>query len=347
MRNTWRHLHCAVSCLLLTALLLALSACGGSGNQDRTGEPDTKPAGQPVAPGIVEKEPDLSPEKNPVQDVQPEEDIPQTENSVGTEAPPAEEPPPAEPADGGTANTVTASSTTGYSEENYEQTVMDVLTEITTEDMTKLQKARAIFDYAHDKIRYTGDSDKSDWKEGAYTGMTTKRGDCFTYYAVCRALLTAAEIDNLVVTRVGGKTSHYWNLVDCGDGWYHFDATPRSSKMPAFESFMFTDQEAADYTAAAGRNYYTFDGSLLPARADSEDDSAAVSTPVQSPEEDTPEPEAPPPQQNSQEEIPPEDAGNELPPAEDPPDTSEPVAGDQDALTEDTSQDEPDFPPEG
>ena len=55
--------------------------------------------------------------------------------------------------------------------------------------------------------------------------------------------------------------------MNCGGGWYQFDATPRSSKMPSFVSFMFTDAEAADYTERAGRNYYTFDGSLYPERA--------------------------------------------------------------------------------
>ena len=33
-----------------------------------------------------------------------------------------------------------------------------------------------------------------------------------------RALLDALEIENLPVERVGGKTLHFWNLVNCGDG---------------------------------------------------------------------------------------------------------------------------------
>lgn len=148
--------------------------------------------------------------------------------------------------------------------------VQVVLDNIISDGMTKLEQARAVFDFTRTKISYTGDSDKSDWENGAYEGLTTRKGDCFTYYAVSRALLTALEIDNLEVQRVGGPTSHYWNLVNCGDGWYHFDATPRSSKMPAFVSFMFTDAEAADYTARAGREYYTFDGSLYPERATGE-----------------------------------------------------------------------------
>lgn len=149
-----------------------------------------------------------------------------------------------------------------------DQAVANVLSEIITEDMTTLEQARAVFDYVHDHIRYTGSSDKSDWEAGAYAGLTAREGDCFTYYAASRALLTALDIENLPVERVGGETHHYWNLVNCGDGWYHFDACPRSSRLPPFVSFMVTDRQVADFTAEAGRNYYDFDGSLLPERAE-------------------------------------------------------------------------------
>lgn len=158
-----------------------------------------------------------------------------------------------------------ASQESGH--EELDRAVAGVLAEIITEDMSPLEQARAVFDYVHDRIRYTGSSDKSDWEAGAYTGLTAREGDCFTYYAASRALLTALDIENLPVERVGGETHHYWNLVNCGDGWYHFDACPRSSKLPPFVSFMVTDQQVADFTAEAGRNYYDFDGTLLPERA--------------------------------------------------------------------------------
>ena len=143
-----------------------------------------------------------------------------------------------------------------------------VLEDIITDDMTQLEQARAVYDYTRTHISYSGDSDKSDWEQGAYVGLTARRGDCFTYYAVARAMLTALGISNIKVERVGGISDHYWLLVDCGDGWYHFDSTPRSSKMPPFDSFMFTDADAADYTVATGeREYYAFDSSLYPERA--------------------------------------------------------------------------------
>ena len=133
--------------------------------------------------------------------------------------------------------------------------------------MTSMEQARAVFDYVHNNIRYTGHADKESWINGAYVGLTTGKGDCFTYYAVSRALLDALEIENLPVERVGGKTLHFWNLVNCGDGWYHFDSCPRSVKMPSFLSFMVTDEQVEAFTAMAGRSYYDFDDTLLPERA--------------------------------------------------------------------------------
>jgi len=334
-----RKIRRAAVCVLL---VLALAACGGPGSREPE-EPDVSPEDTANTEPVEPAEPTI-----------PEEPVaPPEEEAV--EVPPAEEPdPPVEAPPEAEAEPIAATepaNADSYSEEAYDQLVADVLDSITNSDMTKLEKAKAIFNYAKGKIRYTGDSDKSDWKKGAYTGLTAREGDCFTYYAVSRALLTAAEIDNLEVTRVGGPTSHYWNLVNCGDGWYHFDATPRSSKMPAFNSFMFTDKEAADYTARAGRSYYSFDGSLLPARAGSEDDQPVENTP---PAENTAQPmeDAPP----AEDTTPTEDTPTEdTPPAEDtPPEgTEEPAESSdpepvlpEDELPADAAEPEPEPEPD-
>ncbi len=137
----------------------------------------------------------------------------------------------------------------------------NVLVKITNSSMTNRDTAYAIYKWIKQNISYTGDSDKSDWIAEAYRGMTNKYGDCFTYFSVAQALLTRAGIDNMEVTRVGGKTRHYWNLINCGDGWYHFDSCPHKDHK---ETFMLTDEEAAEYTEIRGNNYYTFDKSLYP-----------------------------------------------------------------------------------
>ncbi len=137
-----------------------------------------------------------------------------------------------------------------------------VLDKVTKSSMTKREAAYAIYKWIKQKIDYSGDSDKSDWMAEAYRGMTNGSGDCFTYFAVAKALLTRTGIDNMEVNRVGGKTRHYWNLINCGEGWYHFDSCPTRDK---HEGFMMTDKQVEDYTVMRGNNYYTFDHSLYPA----------------------------------------------------------------------------------
>lgn len=148
------------------------------------------------------------------------------------------------------------------SDEMLYEAVDKILAEITNDSMTKREKAKEIYQYVRGHVAYTGSSDKSDWKKEAYRGIKNAVGDCFTYYAVSEAMLTRAGIENMKVTRVGGRTKHFWNLINCGDGWYHFDSCPHKDKI---QSFMLTDAEVEEYTKKRGNNYYTFDKSLYPA----------------------------------------------------------------------------------
>lgn len=137
-----------------------------------------------------------------------------------------------------------------------------ILDKITKDGMTQREIAYEIYKWVKAHVAYTGSSDKSDWMKEAYRGIVNGLGDCFTYYAVAEAFLTRAGIDNMRVTRVGGRTQHFWNLIDCGDGWYHFDTCPNKDKK---NTFMLTDAEVEAYTKKRGNNYYSFDKSLFPA----------------------------------------------------------------------------------
>lgn len=148
------------------------------------------------------------------------------------------------------------------SEDIVNQMSDEILAKIVTNTMTKREKALEIYRWVKNHVGYTGHSDKSDWLMEAYRGIKTGRGDCFTFYAVSQALLTRAGIDNMRVTRIGGKTQHFWNLINCDNGWYHFDTCPHKDHL---ESFMLTDAEVEDYTLVRGNNYYTFDKTLYPA----------------------------------------------------------------------------------
>lgn len=138
----------------------------------------------------------------------------------------------------------------------------EVLAEITTEDMTLKEKARAIYDWCRNNIGYISTSDKDSWTNGAHQGFTQGQGDCFVFFSTAKALLTEAGIPNIdVVKSDTSHSSHYWSLIDCGDGWYHFDTTPRSG---GGEFFMMTDEELLEYSEAHD-NSHIFDQSLYPA----------------------------------------------------------------------------------
>lgn len=142
----------------------------------------------------------------------------------------------------------TASATCKYklvaatvSEEDVRALAQDVLKEITTDDMVTAEKLRAVFDYTRGHVHYVGDSDKKDWRKEAVRGFKTGRGDCFTFYSVSRALLDELGIEYMSVTRLGGRTRHYWTIVNIGTGWYHFDTTlaPRHKH----KCFMWTNEQ--------------------------------------------------------------------------------------------------------
>lgn len=138
----------------------------------------------------------------------------------------------------------------------------DVLAKIIKPSMTKKEMAQEIYSWIKKNVGYVSTSDKTDWLAEAYRAMEDREGDCFTFYAVAQALLTRAGIDNMRVTRVGGRTQHFWNLVNSGDGWYHFDSCPNRDKG---ETFMLTDQELEEYAKTRGSYYYNYDKTLYPA----------------------------------------------------------------------------------
>ena len=137
-----------------------------------------------------------------------------------------------------------------------------ILERILTDGMTQTQKAEAIFQYVSTHVTYVGSSDKSDWAAEACTGFTRGRGDCFTYFACSKALLTLAGIPNVDMERTGGESRHYWQLVDVGDGYLHFDTCPHPTGHP-LRCFLLTEAAVRDYSASISnsyyRNYYVYD----------------------------------------------------------------------------------------
>lgn len=133
------------------------------------------------------------------------------------------------------------------------------LADIITEDMTQYEQAQAIFNWVRAHVGWTDHTEKDDWITNAYEGFTNHRGDCYTYASVSKALLTRAGIPNVDCRRESTRSFHIWNLVNCGDGWYHFDATPRTDKEVIF---MWSENEL---NANEGvRKTHVYDHSLYP-----------------------------------------------------------------------------------
>lgn len=154
---------------------------------------------------------------------------------------------------------------TEISEATVNALAQDVLGRITNDSMSKMDIAFAIYKWTNTNIGYTGSSDKSNWVNGAYQGFTKKAGDCYTYFAVAKALFNVAGISNVDVVKSDTSHSrHYWSLIDIGSGWYHVDCTPRKGSGDLF--FMVTDAELEAYSSSHS-NSHIFDGSLYPARA--------------------------------------------------------------------------------
>ncbi len=142
----------------------------------------------------------------------------------------------------------------------------NILSWTVTENMTQREKTWAIYTWCVNNIRYSTRTDylMGQLAEGAYSGFTTRSGNCYIYYAVAATLLTRAGIENMEVQRNDPAKPHYWNLVNIDGEWYHFDTCPQ---YPGYElqCFLLTDAQVQAYSEYQVKNYYGFDRDLYPA----------------------------------------------------------------------------------
>lgn len=112
------------------------------------------------------------------------------------------------------------------------QTADELLKEIIRENATVKQQIHDVYAWARLNLTFSGHSDRSDWRQTAYTMMTDGRGDCYGFFAATKLLFERLGIPNIDVQKVRNDpddTDHFWSLVsyDNKETWYHFDATPR------------------------------------------------------------------------------------------------------------------------
>ena len=144
------------------------------------------------------------------------------------------------------------------SEEDAEAAAQKVLKQILTDDMSLAQQIEAIYNYVFRNIHYVATSNKTDWRSEAVRGLTTGKGDCFTYYAAARLLLEHTDAQILSVERKGGSTHHYWLLVNIGTGWYHYDACNAGTGKK--RCFMWTNAQKD----AVSTRFWRYEESLYP-----------------------------------------------------------------------------------
>ena len=140
------------------------------------------------------------------------------------------------------------------------------LQECVWEDMSQTEELWEIFWHVKNEMQYVNGTDKTSWVHEAIRGFEEGTGDCFTYYAVLKAMLEEAGFETADVTRLGGETRHFWSMVKYNDAWYHIDSCPRSEEHGKYwYCFLRTDAQLAKFTEVWGEGYYyVFDESLTP-----------------------------------------------------------------------------------
>ena len=156
-----------------------------------------------------------------------------------------------------------------------------ILSNILDNGMSTKQKLRAIYDYVYENTDYFLTSDKSSWVRAAYNGLIEGRGDCFTYFALSKAMMERVGIENMdierspeVVAMVGER--HYWSLVNIGTEsepkWYHFDSCHLNDISRPW-GFLMTDDQLVIYSDKRENKdgilgyFYAYNTALYPPRA--------------------------------------------------------------------------------
>lgn len=157
--------------------------------------------------------------------------------------------------------TVVSNDSANVDEAAVNQLADKILGLIIDDGMSQYDKAHAIYLWITDNLGYITHSEKMSWTQGEYEGLQNREGDCFVFAATSKILLTRAGIQNMDITKSTSKPrSHYWNLVNVGEGWYHFDTTPRSDND---NFFMATDAKVKAYSDSHSGSH-AFDRSLYP-----------------------------------------------------------------------------------
>lgn len=101
-----------------------------------------------------------------------------------------------------------------------------ILEAIITPEMTPVEQITAVWHYVNGSVLWRGKSERDNWMHAAMEGFDNICGDCYVYTSCCHALFQRLGYPSEIIQRIPkGEDSHWWNLVDIGDGWRHVDCT--------------------------------------------------------------------------------------------------------------------------
>lgn len=268
--------------ILIIAGGIVIWQSGGKSSQKQkvgnTQTEETEGAAERVLPEPVETEALSETEQNVTEQMETE----QTEIAETVVAPPAEQPEPVEEenpdqeaaADLGVQEAAeipasesveaVAPALTVYDTGNasLNQLCDGIVYSIANDSMSEREKARAVYDWVENNIRYSGTTPITDWITGGISTLNSRKGNCFGFYSVSASLLTRLGIENMEIHEE--DDSHFWNLVKVDGAWYHFDTT----KGWGTERFLWTDAQMDAYeydNGTYGVIRYNWDHSKYPA----------------------------------------------------------------------------------
>jgi len=146
-----------------------------------------------------------------------------------------------------------------YSQEKVDALADKVLAQIITDNMSGYDKLLAIYNWIQENVYFIEHSDKGDWLKAAYEGFTEHKGDCYVFACTAKALLTRAGIPNRDINKIPTDYQHFWNLVDIGEGWYHFDSCPRDD----FPFLCYIDDATLMEISRYRDGYHTYDRTVF------------------------------------------------------------------------------------
>mgnify|MGYP003303416189 CR=1 FL=1 len=117
----------------------------------------------------------------------------------------------------------------------------EILDELVDSSMTERETAYKVYCWIEDKINYKGGTDMTDWVAVAKEVLVTRKGNCFAYYSVSRAMLTRLGYENVMATEY--EFTHYWNMVKVDGCWWHWDTTNNWGT----QRFLWTSEQLLAY----------------------------------------------------------------------------------------------------